>query len=200
VNIRAALLTTALWSMAQGASAGSLAEQITAASQKNFGEYLELLSIANVADEPRDIQRNAAFLEQSFRKRGFKTHLLNNAAQRPLVLAELARTRNNAPTVLFYMHFDGQPVTPEQWSQKSPFEPVVKRRAADGKWQEVSREQLLAKAFDPELRVFARSASDDKAPIMMLLTAIDVLKGRAPAINVKVLLDSEEEISSPSLA
>ena len=200
MNIRAALLATALFFLAQVTSAGSLAEQITAASQKSFGEYLELLSIANIADEPRDIQRNATFLEQSFRKRGFKTHLLNNAAQRPLVLAELSRANKNAPTILFYMHFDGQPVTPGQWSQKSPFAPVVKRRDADGKWHEVSPEQLLAKPFDPELRVFARSASDDKAPIMMLLTAIDVLKGRAPAINVKVLLDSEEEISSPSLA
>ena len=184
---------------AAAAAAGSLAEQITSASQKNFAEYLDLLSIPNVADQPVDIQRNAAFLEQSFRKRGFKTHLLNNAAQRPLVLAELERAKKNAPTILFYIHFDGQPVTPEQWSQKSPFEPVVKRRGADGTWQEVSREKLFARPFDPELRVFARSASDDKAPIVMLLTAIDVLKGRAPAINVKVLLDSEEEISSPSL-
>jgi acetylornithine deacetylase/succinyl-diaminopimelate desuccinylase-like protein len=197
---RSAWFAAALWCFSHATLAGSLAEQITAASQKNFGEYLELLSIANVADQPSDIQRNAAFLEQSFRKRGFKTQLLNNTAQRPLVFAELERSKKNQATVLFYMHFDGQPVTPEQWAQKSPFEPVVKRRASDGKWAEVSREQLLARPFDPELRVFARSASDDKAPILMLLTAIDVLKGKAPAINVKVLLDSEEEISSPSLA
>lgn len=195
-----ALGVAALWSIAQTTSAGSLNEQITTAAQKNFPEYFDLLSIPNVADQPGDIQRNAAFLEESFRKRGFKTHLLNNAAQRPLLLAELERAKKDAPTILFYIHFDGQPVTPEQWSQKSPFEPVVKRRNVDGVWVEVSREQLYGKPFDPDLRVFARSASDDKAPIVMLLTAIDVLKGRAPAINVKVLLDSEEEISSPSLA
>jgi acetylornithine deacetylase/succinyl-diaminopimelate desuccinylase-like protein len=59
----------------------------------------------------------------------------------------------------------------------------------------------LATPFDPELRVFARSASDDKAPIMMLLTAIDMLTAqrKLPAINIKVLLDGEEEIGSPSL-
>jgi acetylornithine deacetylase/succinyl-diaminopimelate desuccinylase-like protein len=131
---RSAWFAAALCCFSQATLAGSLAEQITAASQKNFGEYLELLSIANVADQPSDIQRNAAFLEQSFRKRGFKTQLLNNTAQRPLVFAELERSRKNQATVLFYMHFDGQPVTPEQWAQKSPFEPVVKRRAADGKW------------------------------------------------------------------
>jgi acetylornithine deacetylase/succinyl-diaminopimelate desuccinylase-like protein len=199
VSIRGTLLGTALLTFAQASSAGSLAGQITAASQKNVGEYLELLSIENVADQPANMQRNARFLEQIFRKRGFETHLLNNAAQRPFVLAELPRAKKNAATILFYMHFDGQPVTPEQWSQHSPFEPVVKKLSADGRWQEVGRQQLSAQPFDPELRVFARSASDDKAPIMMLLTAIDVLKGRAPAINVKVLLDSEEEISSPSL-
>ena len=50
--------------------------------------------------------------------------------------------------------------------------------------------------------MFARSASDDKAPIMMLLTAFDLLRAQAesPAINVKVLLDPEEEMGSPSLA
>lgn len=198
---RASWLGCVLWCVSQVAWAGSLAGEIATATQKNFAEYLELLSLANVPAEPTDIQRNAAFLEQSFRKRGFEIQLLNNAARRPLVFAELAGADKQVATILFYMHFDGQPVTPERWSQKNPFEPVVKKRSADG-WQEVGREQLLAQPFDPELRVFARSASDDKAPIMMLLTAIDVLKGqsRAPAINVKVLLDSEEEISSPSLA
>ena len=90
----------------------------------------------------------------------------------------------------------------ENWSQASPFTPVVKKRNAQREWREVGREQLLARPLDPELRVFARSSSDDKAPIMMLLTAVDVLRTqqRPPAINVKVMLDSEEEISSPSLA
>ncbi len=47
--------------------------------------------------------------------------------------------------------------------------------------------------------MFARSASDDKSPIIMLLTAVDVLQAqrKTPAINVKVLLDSEEEMGSP---
>ena len=65
-----------------------------------------------------------------------------------------------------------------------------------------SHAQLSGVPLDPELRVFARAASDDKAPIMMMLTAIDMLRadGRSPAFNVKVILDGEEEISSPSLA
>ncbi len=183
------------------ASAGSQAAVITSASQKNFAEYLELLSLANVPAEPSDIQRNAAFLERAFQKRNFKTHLLDNAANRPMILAELTGARSGAATILFYAHFDGQPVVNEEWQQKNPFEPVVKKRDGKGAWQEVPRESLTASPLDPELRVFARSASDDKAPIVMLLTALDVLQsqGKKPAINVKVLLDSEEEIGSPSL-
>ena len=172
------------------------------AAQRNFPEFLDLLAIPDVADNPADIQRNAAFLQQAFGKRGFKTQLLTNPANRPLVLAELASGNAGAKTILLYIHFDGQPVIPEEWAQKSPFEPVVKQRDAHGEWKEVGRERLLAQPLDPELRVFARAASDDKAPIMMLLTAIDLVKaqGQTPASNVKVILDSEEEISSPSLA
>src|SRR4030095_17245877 len=91
---------------------------------------------------------------------------------------------------------------PENWSQPDPFRPVVKRRDVQGKWQEVGRQQLQASPLDPELRVFARSASDDKAPIMMLLTAVDLLRAqkKAPALHMKVLLDPEEEMGSARLA
>src|SRR5688572_2168150 len=91
------------------ALAGSQATAITAATQKNLPEYLELLSLPNVAAEPKDIERNVAFLEQSFQKRGFKTHRLENAAGRPMLLAELNGARPSVPTILFYAHFDGQP-------------------------------------------------------------------------------------------
>src|SRR5439155_724307 len=174
----------------------------TGAARKNFGEYLELLAIPNIPDKPDDMRRNAAFLVAAFEKRHFSTRLLDDPAGRPLVLAQSDAAAPGVKTILFYIHFDGQPVIPEEWAQKSPFQPVVKKREADGRWREVDREQLLAEPLDPELRVFARSAADDKAPIFMFLTAMDVLaaQGKAPAVRVKVILDSEEEISSPSLA
>ena len=176
-------------------------DEVAAAAQKNFAEYIDLLAIPDVADNAADIQRNAAFLQRAFDKRGFSTQLLTNPANRPLVFARLAGAAGTK-TILFYIHFDGQPVVPEEWAQSSPFEPVVKRRDANGAWQAVGREALLAKPLDPELRVFARAASDDKAPIIMLLTAVDLLKasGKSPAFNLSVVLDSEEEIGSPSLA
>lgn len=201
VRVTSLCLVAAPFLASGAAFAGSQSAAITAAAQKNFTEYLDLLALPNVAAEPSDIVRNVEFLERSFQQRNFKTHRLDNPAGRPMILAELNGAKASLPTILFYAHFDGQPIVKEEWAQQDPFQPVVKQRNEQGAWQEVPRERLFAKPFDPELRVFARSASDDKAPIVMLLTALDVLQAqrKAPAINVKVLLDSEEEMGSPSL-
>src|SRR5437016_8944423 len=201
-NVRKALFAFGMIVLLEH-SASAAEDVVTAAARKNFSEYLELLAIPNIPDKPDDMRRNAAFLEKVFQKRGFSTRLLDNPAGRPLVFAQSdAGAGASARRILFYIHFDGQPVVPEQWAQKSPFQPVVKKREADGRWREVDRQALLAEPFNPELRVFARSASDDKAPIEMFLTAMDVLatEGRKTSVRIKVILDSEEEISSPSLA
>src|SRR5450830_1835817 len=174
---------------------------IAAAAVASFPEYLEFLSLPNDSIRPADIQRNASWLEAAFQKRGFTTRLLENKG-RPLVFAEYGAARAPKKTVLFYMHFDAQPVVPSQWAQKDPWQPVVKRRGPDGAWAEVDRAELLKPGFDPELRVFARSSSDDKGPIAMFLAVFDLLRGKKidPAVRVKVLLDSEEEVSSPGIA
>jgi acetylornithine deacetylase/succinyl-diaminopimelate desuccinylase-like protein len=202
---RATLLTAiSLWTLcsASGAVAGGLEAQVEQAAQRNFAEYLDLLRIPNVGAVPADIARNAQFLQRAFERRGFRARSLQNSAGRPVVLAELQAGPPGRPTVLFYLHYDGQPVAAREWSQPDPFEPVVRRRDAEGGWQDVGPEALQARPLDPELRVFARSAADDKAPIAMFLTAVDLLSARqeAPAFGVKVLLDGEEEIGSPSLA
>ena len=174
--------------------------EVTRASQRNFPEFIELLAHDNVASSPTNIRLNAEIVSRLFEKRGFTTRLLDNPAGRPAVFAEYPRGTGKG-TLLFYIHMDGQPVIPTEWAQKDPFQPVVKQRNAKGEWQEVPRERLLAGPFDPELRVFARSASDDKAPIEMLLTAIDLLAAgkQEPAFHLEVIIDGEEEISSPSL-
>jgi acetylornithine deacetylase/succinyl-diaminopimelate desuccinylase-like protein len=174
---------------------------IAAAAVASFPEYLELLSLPNVSISPADVQKNATWLQAAFLKRGFTTRLLENKG-RPLVFAEYGAIRAPKKTVLFYLHFDGQPVVPSQWAQKDPFQPVVKRRGLDGTWTEVDRAELMKAGFDPELRVFARSSSDDKGPIAMFLAVFDILRARKidPAVHVKVLLDSEEEVNSPGIA
>lgn len=183
-----------------GLPAGFGSDDIRAAAVATFPEYFELLSLPNDSARPGDIQANVAWLESAFKKRGFTTRRLENG-QLPLLFAEFEGNRPNQKTVLFYMHFDGQPVIPAQWGQESPWKPVVKARGNDGKFVAVESSLLMRKDFDPELRVFGRSSSDDKGPIMMFLADFDLMKKNKlrPRINVKVILDSQEEVNSPGI-
>jgi acetylornithine deacetylase/succinyl-diaminopimelate desuccinylase-like protein len=169
-------------------------------AQASFVEYLELLALPNDAVNPPDIQKNVDFLERAFKKRGFATKQLENKGK-PMLFAEWPKKTPGAKTVLYYMHLDGQPVVDKEWSQASPWHPVVKKKDSSNNWQIIPTEALFATPLDSDLRVFARASSDDKGPIMMFLAAFDGLKqmGLDPAFNVKVLLDSEEESGSPSI-
>src|SRR5262245_6423692 len=185
--------------------------------QASFREFLEFLQLPNDAIVPADIQKNADWLEAAFRRRGFSTGQLPNDGK-PLVFAEYGRKVPGQKTVLFYLHFDGMPVIPSQWSQSSPWTAVLRQRRVDGappplatmtpsrasatpRFEDIDLARLESGPIDPEWRIFARSSSDDKGPIMMFLAAFDALKaaGAEPAINVKVLLDSEEEKGSPTI-
>jgi acetylornithine deacetylase/succinyl-diaminopimelate desuccinylase-like protein len=92
-------------------------------------------------------------------------------------------------------------VKPAEWDQESPWKATLKHRTPQGTWEILPLEQLFGTSVDPDWRLFARSSSDDKGPIMMLLAAFDAMKAEAltPAVNVKVLLDSQEEQGSPTL-
>ncbi|CAG2130808.1 M20/M25/M40 family metallo-hydrolase [Ralstonia mannitolilytica] len=187
------------------AGAASAADLSTADAERyaqgTYREYFEVLSLPNDAIAPEDIRKNVDWLEQAFRKRGFTTRQLANDGK-PMLFAELPNADPARKTVLFYMHLDGQPVIPAQWAQKSPWTPVLKRKTAQGGWEEIDPAQLFNGPLDPEWRVFGRASADDKGPIMMMLAAIDALKaqGAQPAVNVKVILDSEEEKGSPSIS
>ncbi len=169
-------------------------------AQATFHDYFELLALPNDAIAPADIRKNVDWLEAAFRKRGFTTQQLPNDGK-PMLYAEYPGSDPARKTVLFYMHLDGQPVIAEQWAQKSPWVPVLKRRNAKGDWEEIDPAPLFSGPVDPEWRVFGRASADDKAPIMMMLAAIDALKagGDELGVNVKVVLDSEEEKGSPSI-
>lgn len=195
--------------LAAGAHAATLdsaqlQQQADQAAARSYREWVELLALPNDATVPADIQKNADWLVKAFARRGFQARELPNNGK-PMVYAEYpASTQQSAgprKTVLFYMHFDGQSVTPSQWAQPSPWEATLKARSADGKWETLPLDKLYAGQVDPEWRVFGRSSSDDKGPIVMFLAAMDALKaaGVDPAVDIKVLLDSEEEKGSPSL-
>ncbi len=164
---------------------------------------LKVASRSAPAGTPRlrtNSQKNVAWLEQAFQKRGFKTQQLANG-DKPVLFAEFPGAASDKKTVLFYAHVDGQPVNPAEWDQESPWTATLKRRNAQGKWETLPLDQLYGPNVNPDWRLFARSASDDKGPILMFLAAFDALNaaGRQPAVNVKVLLDPQEEQSSPTL-
>jgi acetylornithine deacetylase/succinyl-diaminopimelate desuccinylase-like protein len=175
-------------------------EQYVAARQQQIlRELAELLSIPNVAADTDNVRRNAALLEGLLRRRGFTTELLPTSGN-PLVFGELL-VPGAQRTLLFYAHYDGQPVDPKEWSQPSPFTPVLRSARVEEGGKEIPN-FLALDQFPPEARLYARSASDDKAPIVALLTAVDALTsmGLRPTSNVKVILDGEEEARSPGLA
>jgi acetylornithine deacetylase/succinyl-diaminopimelate desuccinylase-like protein len=163
-------------------------------------ELLDLLAIPNVAADRPNIRRNAEQLARMFSKRGFTAELLETTGN-PLVYAELT-VPGAAGTLLLYIHYDGQPVDPKGWRQKDPFQPIL-RAGKDGPelTPDLGPRTAAAGRYDPETRIYARSASDDKSPAVMLLAAIDALRaaGQRPTSNVRVILDGEEEANSPSL-
>ncbi|NER12342.1 M20/M25/M40 family metallo-hydrolase [Leptobacterium flavescens] len=155
--------------------------------------------IPNNSLEHSDIMRNITWLTQKFNERGFNSAVLETEGE-PLFFA-VRPIVQGLPTVLFYMHFDGQPVDPSKWDQPNPYEVVLKRKEGDN-WQQVDWAELDKESdMNYDMRLFGRSVSDDKGPIVMMLNAIDLLKKNNKEIpfNVKVILDSEEERSSKPL-
>jgi len=162
-------------------------------------DFSRLLAIPNVATHVDDIEKNAAFITEALQKRGFHTQLLSaGRGTPPAIYGELKAPRAKR-TVVFYAHYDGQPAGQAAW-RSDPFKPVIRAGTAaatstDVDWHRAAR-------IDPEWRIYARSASDDKAPIQAMLTALDALKaaGRQPTVNVKVFYEGEEEQGSQHLA
>ncbi len=164
--------------------------------------FREFLRLPNDAHFPDDLNRVIQWLERAFAERGFATRRLPTSGS-DLLLAE--RPAPGATrTALVYLQADGQPVDPSAWDQGSPWEPVLKARGEGGGWQAIPWERLHAGAAaerDPEWRIFGRSASDSKGPVVQFLTAMGALDaaGIPPTVHLKVIVDTEEELGSPPL-
>ena len=154
-------------------------------------EFITLLAIPNVARNDADMRRNADHLKAMFEKRGFTVELQQVTSGAPVVLASLDAAPG-AGTLALYIHYDGQPVDSTEWTKCGPFAPCV--MAPNG---QVSLDASV-QTFDGDARIYARSASDDKGPIMALLGAVDALRatGAKPSWNLRVVLDGQEEAGS----
>ena len=165
------------------------------AHEKAILEELDaLLRLPNVATHLPDIEANADRLQAMLEARGLAVRELSAGPGAPPAIYGELRAEGATRTVVYYAHYDGQPVTPAQW-RSAPFAPVMRDGAREVDWR------AAPAPLDPEWRLYARSASDDKASIVAILAALDALKaaGRAPSVHVKVFLDGEEEQGSPHL-
>lgn len=161
-------------------------------------EFIELLRLPNYAGNSDDIRRNAGHIVGMLERRGIDARILDSGEGAPAVYGELM-TPGAETTVLFYVHYDGQPVVLERW-HTPPYEPVIRTDFAERGGETVPFDRLTF-PVDPDLRIFARSTSDDKAPIVGILSALDALRaqGIAPSINMKFFFEGEEERGSPHL-
>src|SRR5215210_3779038 len=188
-----AISGTSVAAQSRPAWVGPVRAWVSANQKQVVDELLDLLAIPNVTSDRENIRRNANHLLEILRARGFASDLLETNGN-PLVFGELT-VAGAQRTLLVYSHYDGQPVAPAGWKQPDPFVPVLRRGGTD-----VPDPRSLAQ-YDPDARIYARSASDDKAPIIALCAALDALKSSSvlPTSNIKLILDGEEEASSPSL-
>ena len=160
--------------------------------------YAELLSIPNHASDKINIRKNADMISNLFSSRGFAMQLLELEGAPPIVFGE-HKVPNAQRTLCFYAHYDGQPVDPSTW-KNAPFQPVMYDNAMYKGGKQIPLPKK-GEAVQDDWRLYARSASDDKAPIIAMMAAIDALKaaGLAYTSNIKLFFDGEEESSSPHM-
>ena len=163
-------------------------------------EYVAFLALPNVTRDRDDIRRNADHLLEMMRRRGLQPRLLEAGDAPPAVYGEW-----NVPgatrTIVLYAHYDGQPTDSAAWHGSHPWRPVFRTARLDrgGRIVPLPAE---GESIDPEWRLYARSAADDKAGVMAILSAVDALRaaGLAPTSNLKFFFEGEEEAGSPNLA
>jgi len=160
-------------------------------------DFVGLLSIPNIGVSLPDMERNADYIVGLLEPRGFTTRRLSSGGA-PYIYAELM-SPGAVETVLIYAHFDGQPVQEENWAYP-PFSPALLDGPVQAGGQLVDIDQVDG-SFGPEWRLYARSAGDDKMPIIALVHTLDALAASDIdlSVNLKLLLDGEEERGSPTV-
>ncbi len=141
-------------------------------------DFLALPSISALPEHKPDVQRTAQWLADRFTAIGLRNAKVNSTPGNPVVTAEWLEAGPTKPTVLIYGHYDVQPVDPLELWQSDPFKAEV-------------RDNYL----------YARGASDDKGQTFIypkVLESFMRTSGKLP-VNVKLLIEGEEEVGGPSL-
>jgi acetylornithine deacetylase/succinyl-diaminopimelate desuccinylase-like protein len=193
------LLLIWLLSFTTNVSADQASDKINqwrqAHEQQIVDRFASLLSIPNVASDTANIRRNANHISRLLKDGGMSVELLELEGSNPVIFAE-RKSPGATRTVMIYIHYDGQPVNADNWAS-DPWIPVMRTDMVENGGRQVP----MKTPFDPEWRIFGRSAGDDKAPIIALHSALLALKALdiEPTVNVKVFMEAEEEAGSPNL-
>ena len=184
-------------------SQSNIENQIFDVGIESIESFKEFLSIKNDANFKNEMKPLIEWGINNFKKYGFEVERLETP-ELPLLLASKVISED-LNTLLIYLQFDGQPVDNSKWDQENPYKAVLKEKI-DNEYRIIDWSRLDNITFDDikkeDLRIFARSASDAKGPVMMILNALEIMKRNNIELeyNLKVIMDFEEEISSPNLA
>jgi acetylornithine deacetylase/succinyl-diaminopimelate desuccinylase-like protein len=194
-------LTACLVLFAASAAEAAPRDWVEANKGAILAEYTQLLAIPNVASNRDDIRRNAGHIVAMMENRGLSPRLLESEGGKapPLIYGEWL-VPGAKRTIILYAHYDGQPVTEEAWKVTEPFAPKLLSDRPDRGGGELTPASMLGGIAD-DWRLYARSASDDKAGVMAIITAVEALKAekKRPSFNLKIVLEGEEEAGSPNL-
>ncbi len=161
-------------------------------------EYAELLSIPNVASDSVGIWRNAEYIRGELAERGVDARLLTLPDANPIVYGEI-RVPGATRTLGLYVHYDGQPADPTNWTHE-PWEPVLYTRSMEGGGAPIAFPPEGGRV-DPEWRIYSRSSGDDKAPIGAMLPVLEAFQDSdlTPTSNLIFFFEGEEEAGSTNL-
>jgi acetylornithine deacetylase/succinyl-diaminopimelate desuccinylase-like protein len=165
-------------------------------------DFVDFLSIPNVASDSENIRKNAEFIGKMMQSRSLMPRLLEAkvAGAPPAVYGERI-VPGASRTIVFYAHYDGQPTDPKQWTGSLPWTPVLRTAALEAGGKIIPLPSPT-EPIDPEWRLYARSASDDKGGVMAILSAVAVLQasGVTPTSNLKFFFEGEEEAGSAHIS
>ncbi|PSL40543.1 acetylornithine deacetylase/succinyl-diaminopimelate desuccinylase-like protein [Planomicrobium soli] len=139
--------------------------------------FLRIPSVSSLSEHKEDVRSAAEWLKASMEKAGLENVKVDETAGHPVVYADWLHAEGK-PTVLVYGHYDVQPVDPLHLWETGPFDPQVR-----------------------DNKLYARGASDDKGQTFMHVKAVEALlqlNGELP-VNMKFIIEGEEEIGSPNL-
>lgn len=161
-------------------------------------ELITLVSIPDVTSDHTNIMLNADIVSTMMKRRGISPRLVSVPGSNPIVFGEILAPGAKR-TIVLYAHYDGQPVDPKQWATP-PFTPTLRDRQIEKGGQIIPLPES-GTPFNPEWRLYARAAADDKAPIEAMMTALDAIRaaGLKMKSNIKFVFEGEEEAGSINL-